>query len=136
MSPAFISGVRDHLPNAAVTFDRFHVMRVLSDAVDAVRRSEWRSDRTVKGCRYLFLTTPENLSDEQEERLSVAIKRNATFAEAYRLKQTFRDLYQQPTYAAGRGFLKAWITMAHRSGLEPMQKAADTIRAHWQGILP
>lgn len=135
MSPAFISGVRDHLPNAAVTFDRFHVMRVLSDAVDAVRRSEWRSDRTVKGCRYLLLTNPENLSAEQEERLSEVIKRNETLAEAYRLKQTFRDLYQQPTYDAGRGFLKAWITMAQRSELEPMQKAADNIRAHWQGIL-
>ena len=57
-------------------------------------RSEWRSDRTAKGCRCLLLTNPENLKAEQVERLSEAIKRNAVLAEAYRLKQTFRDLYQ------------------------------------------
>lgn len=135
MSPAFIRGVCDHLPKASVTFDRFHVMRVLSDAVDAVRRSEWRIDRMVKGSRYLLLTNPEHLTPEQETRLAEVIARNAALAEAYRLTQTFRDFYQQPNYAAGRGFLKAWITMAHRSGLEPMRKAAATIRRHWQGIL-
>jgi transposase len=40
MSPAFIKGVRDHLPNAEVTFDKFHVSKILSDALKRVRRSE------------------------------------------------------------------------------------------------
>lgn len=135
MSPAFIRGVTDHLPKAAITFDRFHVMRVLTDAVDAVRRSEWRRDKTVKGSRYLLLTSPEMLTPEQEARLAEVVARNAPLAEAYRLKETFRDLYRQPSYAAGRGFLKAWLTMAYRSRLEPMIKAAATVRRHWQGIL-
>ena len=76
-----------------------------------------------------------NHSDRKWATAFFRINRNAALAEAYRLKQTFRDLYQQPTYAAGRGFLKAWITMAQRSGLEPMKKSAETIRAHRQGIL-
>jgi transposase len=135
MSPAFISGVRQHLPRAAITLDRFHVTRVLTDAVDAVRRSEWRSDKAVKGSRYLLLTNPESLTREQETRLAEVMARNVPLAEAYRLKETFRDLYRQPDYAAGRGFLKAWITMAYRSSLAPMIRAANTIRRHWQGIL-
>ena len=56
-------------------------------------------------------------------------------AEAYRHKETFRDRYRQKDWHAGRGFLKAWITMARKSWLTPMCKAAQTIRGHWKGIL-
>lgn len=135
MSPAFIGGVAKHLPNASVTFDRFHVMRVITDAVDKIRRSEWKKDKTVKGTRYLLLTSAEHLNATQEARLAEVMQRNAPLAEAYRLKETFRDFYRQPNYASGRGFLKAWVTMVHRSGLEPMAKAAATVQRHWQGIL-
>jgi len=49
------------LPNAAITFDRFHVMKIITSAADAVRRAEWRKDKTVKGSRYALLKNPENL---------------------------------------------------------------------------
>lgn len=135
MSPAFIKGVTENLPMASITFDRFHLMRVLTDAVDAVRRQEWRKDKAIKGSRYLVLKNPENLSDDQEAALRTVIQRNAALAEAYRLKELFRDLYRQPTWESGRGFLKAWVTAAQRSALGPMIKAAETVRRHWFGIL-
>lgn len=135
MSPAFLKGFRQELPEAAVTFDRFHVTKLLTDAVDAVRRQEWRTDKTVKGSRYLLLRNPESLSPEQEIALREIIERNRNLGEAYRLKETFRDLYQQPDWQTGRGFLKGWVTAAMRSGLTPMIKAATTIRRHWNGIL-
>lgn len=135
MSPAFISGVEQHLPDAAITFDRFHVMQVLTNALDTVRRQEWRKDKTVKGARYLLLRNPDSLSERQGTLLRELIDRNSTLAEAYRLKETFRDLYQQPDWASGRGFLKAWVSVATRSGIEPMVKAAETIRRKWHGIL-
>ncbi len=135
LSPAFQKGIREQLPQAAVTFDRFHVAKILGDAVDAVRRSEWRTDKTIKGTRYLILKNPDRLSDKQRNLLHEALQRNANLAEAYRLKETFRDLYQQSDWHAGRGFLKAWIAMALDSGLAPMRKAAETIRCHWKGLL-
>jgi transposase len=61
MSPAFIKGVREHLPNACVTFDKFHVVKILSDAMERVRRSEWRHDKIVKGGRWALLKNPEHL---------------------------------------------------------------------------
>lgn len=64
MSPAFIKGIRASLPKADVTFDRFHVARILGDAVERVRRSEWRKDKTVKGSRFALLKNPENLTDK------------------------------------------------------------------------
>lgn len=135
LSQAFQKGIREQLPRAAVTFDRFHVAKILGQAVDAVRRSEWRTDKAIKGARYLVLKNPERLSEKQTGLLAEALQRNANLAEAYRLKETFRDFYRQPDVDAGKGFLKAWITMALQSKLKPMVKAANTIRTHWQGIL-
>jgi transposase len=135
MSPAFIKGVRDHLPNAEVTFDKFHVSKILSDAMEKVRRSEWRKDKTVKGGRWALLKNPDNLTAHQREQLQDIITRNATLAEAYRLKETFRDFYRQPDLASARGFLKGWVTVAAQSGIAPMVKAAKSLRNRGKGIL-
>ena len=102
---------------------------------DTVRRSEWRQDKAIKGTRYLVLKHPDRLTTQQRSLLTEALARNANLAEAYRRKETSRDLYRQPDWHAGRGFLKAWLTMAVNSGLAPMRKATQTIRDHWQGIL-
>ena len=135
LSQAFQKGIRENFPKAGVTFDRFHVAKILGQAVDAVRRSEWRSDKAIKGTRYLVLKNPERLTDKQGGLLREALARNANLAEAYRLKETFRDLYRQADWQAGKGFLKAWVSMALASRLAPMVKAAQTIRTHWKGIL-
>jgi transposase len=135
LSAAFKKGIAEHLPAAATTADRFHIAKLLGDALDTVRRTEWRQDKTLKGCRYLVLKDPKRLTSAQRQLLDQAIARNASLAEAYRLKETFRDLYRQPNWHAGRGFLKAWTTMATASGIAPMIRAANTIRDHWSSIL-
>ena len=134
-SQAFQKGIREHFPSAGVTFDRFHIAKILGTAVDLVRRSEWRTDKAIKGTRYLVLKNPERLTDEQSGLLKEALTRNANLAEAYRLKETFRDFYRQADSQAGKGFLKAWVSMALASKLKPMAKAARAIRDHWKGIL-
>lgn len=135
MSPAFIKGVRDFLPEAEVTFDKFHVAKLLGDAVERVRRSEWRSDKTVKGGRYALLKNPANLTAKQREQLKDITSRNAALAEVYRMKETFRDLYRQPDRVAAHGFLKGWIATAMNSQLKPLVKAAKTINNRAKGIL-
>lgn len=135
MSPAFIKGVRESLPKAEVTFDRFHVANVLGDAVERVRRSEWRKDKTVKGARFALLKNPANLTDRQRARLMEITSRNAALAEAYRMKETFRDLYRQPDLHSARGFLKGWLATALASTLKPVVKAAKTINNRSKGIL-
>ena len=135
MSPAFIKGIRESLPEAEVTFDRFHVAKVLGDAVERVRRSEWRKDKTVKGSRFVLLKNPENLTDRQREQLTEITGRNAALAEAYRMKETFRDLYRQPDLPSAKGFLKGWLVVAQQSTLKPIIQAAKTIRNRAKGIL-
>jgi transposase len=135
MSPAFQKGVRENLPNADVTFDKFHVTKVLTDALEKVRRSEWRKDKTLKGGRWALLKRPENLTERQREQLTAITTRNAALAEAYRLKETFRDFYRQPDLNSATGFLKGWIAVTENSTIKPMIKAAKTLRNRGKGIL-
>lgn len=135
MSPAFAKGVHANLPNAEITYDRFHVTKLLTDAVDKVRRSEMQKDKTIKGSRYAMLKNPENLTQKQKESLEDIQKRNARLAEAYRLKETFRDFYKQIGAEAAEGFLKGWVISAEKSGIASMEKVAKTIRRKWQGII-
>jgi transposase len=62
MSPAFIEGVMESLPNARITFDKFHVVAHASAAVDQMRRLEQRADPSSKGLRWTLLKDRDNLS--------------------------------------------------------------------------
>lgn len=135
MSPAFIKGVTRSLPEAEVTFDRFHVAKILTDAVDRVRRLEWRKGRLVKGARFALLKNPDNLTPWQQEQLQEVIRRNSALAEAYRMKETFRDFYQQPDLKSAEGFLRGWVTVGLKSKIKPIVKAAQTINHRARGIL-
>ncbi len=68
MSPAFISGVKNNLPNARITFDKFHVMKIINGAVDQVRREEAKTNPILKKTRYIFLKNEDNLTKKQLEK--------------------------------------------------------------------
>jgi len=69
MSPAFIKGVADNLPEAAITFDKFHAVKIINDAVDQVRRAEQKTKGLLRGTRYIWLRNPANLSERQKATL-------------------------------------------------------------------
>lgn len=136
MSPAFISGVETHLPQAALTFDKFHVMKVLNDAVDAVRRQEQKERPELKKSRYLWLKNPNHLKVAQQLQLHALrlSTLNLKTARAYQLRLTFQELWRQPAEHAA-AFLKKWYFWATHSRLEPIKEAAYTIKRHWDGVL-
>jgi transposase len=136
MSPAFIKGVEESLPNAHLTFDKFHVMKIINDAVDEVRRHEQIHRPDLKKTRFIWLKNRENLKVNQLKRLEeLDVKRlNLKTARAYHIRLTFQDLWnQQPENA--EQFLKKWYFWAMHSRLEPMKQAARTVKRHWNGIL-
>ncbi len=69
MSPAFISGIENSFPNASITFDKFHVTKLMNEAVDKVRREEQSQNALLKKTRYCWLKNPENLTIKQKETL-------------------------------------------------------------------
>jgi transposase len=134
MSPAFISGAKDHLPNAAITFDRFHVMGVVTKALDEVRRAESKDVPALKGTRYDWLRNPEDLKPSRAQLIQDLSQQKLKTARAYRLRLALRDFWSQPPEEA-EAYLKKWCNWASRSRLEPMQRAARTIKNHWAGIV-
>jgi len=94
MSPSFISGVREYFPKAEIHFDRFHVVKLLNEAMDKVRQAERKEHDELKGHKYIFLKKRKNLSDSKQKALSELITLYPTLGEAYRLKELFNDLWE------------------------------------------
>jgi len=135
MSGAFIKGTAEHLPNAQITFDKFHAVKIINDAVDEVRRGEQKTHPELKKTRYIWLKNSTNLTQPQQETLGSLSKSNLKTARAYQMRLTFQDMYSQPTRADGEAFLKKWYFWATHSRLQPMIDAAKTVKRHWDGIL-
>ena len=103
----FIKGVEENLINAAITFDKFHVLKGLNEAVDEVRRQEQKDHPEQKNSRYIFLKNPENLTDKQANRLEdIKLKNlNLKTIRAYQIRLNFQELWLQPPDQA-EAFLK------------------------------
>jgi transposase len=136
MSPAFIKGVEEHFPDAHLTFDKFHVMKILNEAVDQVRREEQKDRPELTKSRYIWLKNESNLKSSQTEQLeTLTVKKlNLKTSRAYHIRLNFQDLYKQPVEEA-ESFLKKWYFWATHSRLEPIKEAAYTIKRHWNGVL-
>lgn len=137
MSRAFIKGVKEYLPEAAITFDKFHILKIINEGVDHVRRSEAVDNPLLKGTRYIFLKNTDNLTEKQKvtkERLSLP-SLNLKSIRAMSLRESFQQIYQSETVDDFEALLKKWYYWATHSQLLPMVKVAKTIRRHWAGIL-
>jgi transposase len=135
MSPAFIKGTAASLPNAAITFDRFHAVKIVNDALDQVRRVERKAHAVLTGTRYIWLRNPENLSERQRATLDALPTRTLKTARAYQIRLAFQDLYEQDRPEQAAQYLKRWYFWATHSRLEPVIDAAHTVKRHWDGIL-
>lgn len=135
MSPSFISGVKESFPRAALTFDKFHIVKIINEAVDEVRRQESKENPLLKGTRYIWLKNPQNLTQKQEQAMQSLRGLNSKTERAYGIKLAFQGLFQQPDLQTGAVYLQKWYFWATHSRLEPMKKAAKTIKEHWLGIL-
>ena len=141
MAGGYIKAVEEGLPEAQIVFDRFHVQRLASDALDEVRRAQLRETRGTDEGRDLFksrfalLKNPWNLNRKEKQKLSELQRTNAPIYRAYLLKETLAQAldYLQP-WRAERA-VRDWLAWASRSKLKPFVKAARTIRKHLDGVL-
>jgi transposase len=136
MSPAFIKGVAQHFPAAHLTFDKFHIMKILNEAVDEVRRQEQKDRPELLRTRYIWLKNQKNLKSEQLKTLKeLQIKKlNLKTSRAYHIRLNFQEFFEQQIEAS-EPFLKNWYFWATHSRLQPIKEAAYTIKRHWDGVL-
>jgi len=134
LSGAFIAGAARSFPRAAITFDRFHLVKLLNEAMDKVRIAE-KLEYENRGNKYTFLKNPENLNDKQRTALPILLSIYPTLGEAYRLKILFNELWSAPDKATAETFLQHWCEAAQASGINAMMRFAKTVKAHWSGII-
>jgi transposase len=136
MSKAFIKGVKEALPNAEITFDPFHLIQHMNDALGKVRAEEARLfPELLHGSRYAFLKNPENLTEKQDETLTKLSRYRLKTAKAYLIKLALQDVYFAPTREDAVALLKSWYNWAIRCQIEQVKKVARTVKDHWNGIL-
>jgi transposase len=135
MSGAFIKGVTDNLTEAQITFDKFHAVKLVNDAVDKVRRAESKDRPELKRSRYLWLKNEPKLSAQGRADLEALTRLHLKTARAYQIRLAFQEIYQQPTWEWGELFLERWYGWAIRSRLEPIKDVARTVMKHRDGIL-
>ena len=137
MSPAYIKGIGEFLPEANITFDKFHIMKIINNAVDQVRRDEISLQPILTNARYVLLKNEENLTKNQKDKLEELklSKLNLKSIRALHIRQNFQEIYKTDTEEDFETLLKKWYFWATHSRLEPIIKAAKTIKAHWEGVL-
>jgi transposase len=147
MGASFHKSVRapGHAPRATICIDPFHAVKLVTDALDTVRRATWNelrqlpdqaAARKFKGARWALLKRPENLTDDQSATLRKLRRRGGQLWRAYTLKEAFREIFagdldpDQTTELIDR-----WCSRASRSRLPAFVKVAKTIRKFRDGIL-
>jgi transposase len=135
----FRNATNARAPQAAVLFDKFHIMRHLGEALDQVRKSEYarlsgKDRRFIKGQKYTLLSHRENLTLEGKRSLKLLLAANKRLNTAYLLKESFGQLWSYQSEAWARRFFENWRSSLKWQRLAPYEKFAEMIDRHWDGI--
>jgi transposase len=135
----FRTATARHAPNAAILFDKFHIMRHLGEALDHVRKSEYArltgsQRRFIKGQKYTLLSNQENLDLKGRRALKELLRANRRLHVAYLLKESFGQLWGYEREGWARRFFENWKAALKWQRLKPYEKFARMIDEHWDGI--
>ena len=140
MSEAYVGVVKEQAPEAEIVFDRFHVVKLLLEAVDEVRREECRGvsgeeRRALKHTRFALLRNPKHLSPRDRAAIARVEATNRRLTRAYQLRVDMEELWKLRSDTKAHEFLMRWTRSALQSRLEPLRKFARTVRTHLDGIV-
>jgi transposase len=139
MWKAFRVSTERRAPQAAILFDKFHVLRHLGDALDKVRKSEYarltgKKRRFIKGQKYALLAHPENLKPTGRRALRELLAANKRLNTAYVLKEQFGQMWSYRSETWARRFFESWRASLKWQRLKPYEKFVEMIERHWDGI--
>ena len=142
LSAAFIASVMENCPDAVHVFDHFHVVKLMNEKLDDIRRKVYSMEKDInkrkvlKGTRYLLLGNGADIFDKQHKtRLENALAMNEPLSKAYYLKEQLRQIWSQPMKAMAEKVLDDWIRQAEQSKIIQLQKMAVTVKTYKKGIL-
>lgn len=142
LSAAFISSVHENCPNAVHVFDHFHVVKLMNEKLDDIRRVQYNMEKDInkrkvlKSTRYLLLRNGADIFDkEYRTRLDNALDMNKPLSQAYYLKEQLREIWTQSDKQAAETVMFDWVKQARESKVPQLMKMAGTIMAYRTGIL-
>ena len=146
MSGAYTKGVRENLANAAIVYDKFHVVALANGAVDEVRRDEAReggaeTKAQLKQNLWLWRKNPDNLTQQEQERMDQLDLKHLATGQAYQIRLELQSIYGSRTERKARERWEDWIGAVRRKAdrfgalLTPMKRLADTVTVQG-GLLP
>jgi transposase len=143
MGPAYIRAVQSHIPEAALVFNHFHIIKLFNEKLtrlcrDLQREADNGLDKPVlKGIHWLLLKHPDNLDDTRNERqrLAEALKLNEPLVTAYYMEEELRNIWHQPDKTAAQKALDEWVKKAAASTINMLKQFSKTLAAHRSGIL-
>ena len=142
LSAAFIASVMENCPDAVHVFDHFHVVKLMNEKLDDIRRKVYSMEKDInkrkvlKGTRYLLLGNGADIFDKQHKtRLENTLAMNEPLSKAYYLKEQLRQIWSQPMKAMAEKVLDDWIRQAEQSKITQLQKMAVTVKTYKKGIL-
>lgn len=136
MSMGFTSGIKKSFKNCKITYDKFHVMKIINEAVEKVRKGEVEEQPKLKRTKFLWLKNKNNLKKDQQEKIEKMSKLNLKTGKAYRMKLAFQDIYNTNyTKEIARGEIQEWMQWAVRCKLPEFKKVAKTIGLKIEGII-
>lgn len=126
-------------PNAAILYDKFHVMKHLGEALDQIRKQEYarlagKDRKYIKGQKYILLSNRENLTIDGQVSLKKLLSANKRLNTAYLLKESFGQLWNYQTEGWARKFFDNWKQSLKWQKLKPYEKFTELIERHWDGI--
>jgi transposase len=135
----FRNATQDHAPQAAILFDKFHVLRHLGQALDTVRKREYarltgKQRQYIKGQKYTLLSHRDNLTLEGRQALKTLLAANKRLNTAYLLRESFGQLWSYEREGWARRFFENWRASLKWQRLKPYEKFAEMIDRHWDGI--
>jgi transposase len=138
----YVQATLECLPLAKhkIVFDRFHIMKHMTEAVDKVRRREHRSlmregDEQLKGTKYLWISGQENLSEKQRRQLDSLPVDLLRTGRAWAIKEYLRDLWNSAKPQTARAYFDNWYKWAIRSRLEPVKRVARMIKRRLENVV-
>lgn len=140
MSRAYTEAIKHHCPNATLVIDRFHVVKALNEAVDEVRKEQWRAldtegRKAIKGLRWLLGMHSRNRTKGHTRFLNRLRNANRRIHRAWVLKDEFEHFWNYSYRGAAEKFLRRWITAALRSRIPSLRQFVATLRNHFDNIL-
>ena len=152
MSAAYLKGVTASLPNAQVSYDRFHIVKLAGEAMDEVRNAEWKNEselvraelgelspRERRSILWAMRRNPSSWSKTQLNAMHWLQRANLKSARAWRLKMALREVFanarshNDPELASAD--LKDWISWARRSRLDSFKRLGATLRDHFSAVV-